>query len=247
MKRFVLSSKVGTLLCWASCMILLLFAGCKDCIAPVGEAVDEVRPLETIHTITVNAAVDVVIREKEAGEANQITLHAAPNILPLITTRVSGKELMIDINGCVKTNEPLQVFVSASEIKKIRNDAGGSIRSANELKSDRIQISLDGSGSVELSLRANHVDVNHDGSGRITLSGNAVSLEISQDGSGNCNTRELTVEEAEVNLDGSGDVVVNASKSLDLSLDGSGSIEYIGNPKQLKTEKNGSGEIHQIQ
>jgi len=179
------------------------------------------------------------------SDKNKVVVKAAANVLPLIRTTVSSGSLKIDMNGCVSGNSAVEVFVYVNEITKVKNDGSGTVRSDNVLKSDRFDVALDGSGAVELKLRANRVIVNHDGSGRIALVGNTNELEVDHDSSGESELSSIQAESAEVNLDGSGTVSVFATNAMNLSLDGSGTIIYKGNPKELKTNKDGSGEIRE--
>jgi len=224
---------------------IFFFSGCNNCIAPTGEIKEEERTVNEFSSITLNCSADVVIRDRMLSDKNKVVVKAAANILPLVTTSISGGNLKIDMKGCVSGNTAIEVYVYVNEISKVKNDGSGTVKSDNVLKSDRFDVALDGSGAIELKLRANRVNIDHDGSGRIVLAGNANELEVNHDSSGESELSSMQAEEAEVNLDGSGTVSVFATNAMNLSLDGSGTIIYKGNPKELKTNKDGSGEIRE--
>lgn len=225
--------------------VLIGLMSCNNCIVATGDVKEEERLVNEFSTIELDGSMDVIIRDRLISDKNKVVVKAASNVLPLVKTTVSGSKLNIDLQQCVEGNSSVEVYLYVNEISKIVNDGSGSVRSDNILKSDRFDVLLDGSGSVELKLRSNRVKVNHGGSGRIMLSGNTNSLEVSHDSSGESELSSLQSEEAKVNLDGSGTVSVFATKRLNLNLDGSGTINYKGSPKELKTNKDGSGEIRE--
>lgn len=230
---------------WLFFAFVTSLTSCENCIVPEGEVKEEERAVNDFSEISLDCSADVIIRDRMLSDKNKVVVKAAANILPLIKTTVSGGNLKIDISGCVSGSSAVEVFVYVNEISKVKNDGSGTVRSDNVLKSDRFDVALDGSGAVELKLRANRVIVNHDGSGRIALAGNTNELEVNHDSSGESELSSMQSEEAKVNLDGSGTVSVFATNAMNLSLDGSGTIIYKGNPKELKTNKDGSGEIRE--
>lgn len=237
MNKYVLLISVALSIC--------LLSGCTNCVAPEGDIKEEERTVNDFSTITLDCPADVIIRDRMLSDKNKVVVKAAANILPLITTNISGGNLKIDMKGCVSGSSSVEVYVYVNEISKVKNDGSGTIKSDNVLKSDRFDIALDGSGAIELKLRANRVNVDHDGSGRIVLAGNTNELNVSHDSSGESELSSMQSESAKVNLDGSGTVSVFATNAMNLSLDGSGTIIYKGNPKELKTNKDGSGEIRE--
>jgi len=67
-------------------------------------------------------------------------------------------------------------------------------------------------------------------------------MSIVVDGVGNINAYDLQVNRANVKLNGCGDVKVNATKMLDIIINGVGNVYYKGNPDVSK-RINGIGEI----
>jgi putative autotransporter adhesin-like protein len=59
-------------------------------------------------------------------------------------------------------------------------------------------------------------------------------------GSGDLELAKLPVERATVEISGSGDIEVDATRTLDVRISGSGSVAYHGNP-EVKKSISGSG------
>ncbi|HEY8582888.1 MAG TPA: DUF2807 domain-containing protein, partial [Capillimicrobium sp.] len=76
----------------------------------------------------------------------------------------------------------------------------------------------------------------------VAARGRAAELEARLNGSGDLELDDVEAERALVELDGSGDVDVRASRLLDLRLDGSGDITYAGDG-EVREQLDGSGDI----
>lgn len=225
--------------------VTFIMSGCGVCVKGTGDPQPEDRILPEFTSIELNCSANVVIREELPSEKNKVVVEAQADLLPLIITRVSGKALKIDIEGCISTGKPITVYVYVNKLSEITSTGSGNVESDNIINADQFEIHNNSSGNIQAKLTANHVEVHLDGSGTIVLEGNTNLIEINNSGSGNCNAIELRSIEAEVNLNGSGAVSVFATKEMDLNLQGSGSIQYGGSPEKLNTKKDGSGEIHE--
>lgn len=229
-----------------SILVVSFLSSCKECVVPLHDTKEEERIIPEFSSITLNCDAGITIKERILSDKNKVIISAPSNVLPEITTLVKGKNLTISSKKCFKGKYNVQVFLYINEISKIANDGSGVIRSENTLKSDRFDVRLDGSGLIDVKLRANRIKVNHDGSGKVILSGNTNELDVRHDGSGECDLSTLKSRLAKVRMDGSGISTVNASEKGEFTMDGSGSILYKGNPREIKINKDGSGEIREV-
>jgi hypothetical protein len=83
------------------------------------------------------------------------------------------------------------------------------------------------------------------GSGDVDLTGSATTQHVSSSGSGNYHGANLTTEDAEIVLSGSGSAQVNVAGRLTATTNGSGDITYAGNPAAVDADSSGSGTIGQ--
>ena len=68
--------------------------------------------------------------------------------------------------------------------------------------------------------------------------------EVSNSGSGDIISAELISKSATITINGSGDAEVFASDSINAKINGAGNIEYFGNPENVDSIINGSGDIN---
>lgn len=168
-----------------------------------------------------SATVDITI-----GPTWAVEVEADDNILPLITTKVTGSTLDIGTKSGTSflTSNPVRVSITMPAVAGVEISGSGDV-TANEI-GDTQSLTVDISGS-----------------GKVTMAGVADQLDVSVDGSGSFDGRRFQVVAAVVSITGSGSIVVWATDRLDANISGSGSIRYVGTPGQLTTDVSGSGSI----
>lgn len=157
---------------------------------------------------------------------DSISITGDDNILPHITTRVRNGTLIISVEeNKTFTNIPDLVYqVTVASLESLELNGAGEIEVTN-LDGERLEVTLDGGGSI-------------------TLSGDVTSQEVDLNGLGFYNAENLTSEDVTIQQDGAGSAVVNASKTLDVTINGVGNVEYIGNPT-VTQQLNGLGSVQQ--
>ena len=68
-------------------------------------------------------------------------------------------------------------------------------------------------------------------------------LDVTVSGSGTVQFPQLVVNDVRALVSGSGTIFITATKRLDASVSGSGSILYAGNPQDAKKSVTGAGAI----
>jgi hypothetical protein len=80
----------------------------------------------------------------------------------------------------------------------------------------------------------------------MALSGKGTDLEINISGSGSVDAESLEAENCVAKISGSGKCEVNASKSIDARISGSGSVYYKGDPVKVNSHSSGSGKVKKM-
>lgn len=87
------------------------------------------------------------------------------------------------------------------------------------------------------------IDVSLAGSGDVDLNGKARRLDLSIAGSGDVDAEDLVLTEAKVSIAGSGDATVGPTQSAEISIAGSGDVDLINHPVNVQSRVAGSGSI----
>ncbi len=181
----------------------------------------------------------------EKGSEGNITVKADDNLHEYLIIEVKDDVLVVRVkkNVNIKTKKGILVTVPFQDISKVSLVGSGDVDSRDTISSEDFAVSVTGSGDVILDVEGNAVDAKVTGSGDMTLSGSVNNLEVKVSGSGNFMGGSLKANNTQAYVSGSGDVEVNASKSLKARVNGSGDIEYSGSPETSDTKVLGSGSI----
>ena len=158
--------------------------------------------------------------------------------------------------------QPLQVILVLPSIEAIMVRGSGD-STIDGFSGERVEVQLNGSGNVRFNGRfrqvkatirgsgelemnggaSDEVDASVLGSGKLTMVGSVHQFRAGLTGSGDIDARHLGADQVNLQLTGSGDAVVRATKSIDVSLRGSGDVTVHGAPPARNVSRNGSGEV----
>jgi len=137
------------------------------------------------------------------------------NILPLITTEVSGGVLRIRNNRGYSTNEPIEVRITVPDLEGV---------------------SVSGAGDVSISgLKNDKFEIRSNGAPTITVTGETGLVDIDTNGAGKIDAHRLTAAKGIVDSKGVSKVDVHANDQLDVTVTGPSRVTYEGDPKVNKT------------
>ena len=192
----------------------------KNNIQGSGNIISESRELNHFTSIILLGSIDVNIK---TSESNNCVVVADDNLIPYIKTEVVNNKLNISLNESYSSEKKLVVNINTPNYD---------------------EVSLSGSGNINiLDFKNNNLSLNISGSGNITGNGEVETLVVKINGSGNLMSKEIKSKSTTITINGSGDGEVFASDSISAKINGSGNIEYFGNPENVDSIINGSGDI----
>lgn len=216
-----------------------VFTSCESCVDGVGPVIAEDRAIKAYSELDVNISADVLVIP---GDEYYLRIEAQENLLPVIKTSVSGKTLKIDSKRCVQSDDPIQIELTVPMLSSININGSGSVKTSEMMKTEDLDIGVNGSGTFSGDIYANSVEASINGSGNILMNGTAKTLDVEINGSGDFRGLGLKSFETEVVVRGSGNVDVNVLNMLDVEVLGSGDVRYVGNP-EISTSIKGSGQV----
>ena len=206
-------------------MLLLcsLAVGCKGGllhqVRGSGNRQSEERKVASFTSIDTNGAFDItVVSQKQYS----LEIEGDDNILPMISTDVSGNVLHIKNRTSYSVSQPIKITISVPDLEAVTANGAGRIR-ITELKNDSFELDVNGSPAVEAS-------------------GDTKFLKIKANGAGNIDTRRLRATRADVNSNGVTQIELHAREQLDVVVSGPSNVTYEGDPVVNKTI-NGPGTI----
>jgi len=207
--------------------IALFVSGChvdSDFITGSGKAATDTRSVSGLSSVEMSGSGELQI---EQTGRESLVISADDNLLQYLTSDVRGGQLSLGMkNGSFSPSTPV---VYKLTVKKLNG------------------IALSGSGSINgKGLATDSMKIELSGSGEITAAGSTDHMEVVISGSGNVHGEGFKSKDTRVEIGGSGNATVAASQRLDVNINGSGNVEYIGDP-MVTTSKPGSGTVNRRQ
>ena len=174
---------------------------------------------------------------------SEIEIETDENLMKYIKTEVKNGKLTIRtvFGRNINPSQDVIVYVRSPFISDLTLSGSGSMY-ADSLKSNNSEITLSGSGNINLETYSNLLNANISGSGDMFLEGNANQSEFEIDGSGCIKAYSLTQNDCFSTISGSGNIYTTVSDLLDVKITGSGDVYYVGHPI-VNVSITGSGQI----
>jgi Putative auto-transporter adhesin, head GIN domain len=204
----------------ATVAVMLLVAGCSITTGS-GTVTTESRPVSGFSAVEISGVGELSI---EQTGTESLSISAEDNVLPLLTSEVSGGTLKLEKkrNAFLRTTKPITYTVTVKDLTALAISGSATVR-ASQLKTPSLRVDISGSGKV-------------------TAAGTADDQKLEVSGSGSYEAADLTGKSATIDISGSGDANVNVSEMLDVHISGSGTVTYSGDPR-ITQDVSGSGKL----
>ena len=223
-------------------VLLILF-----CSATVLAQRTEKRDLETFDEISFTTNGTIYLRQ---GNTQKVELKGDREDLDEIRTEVRSGRLFIGKKSdnwlSWNSNSRIEFYITVKNLNAITISGSGKVYGESKFNTDYLEISIPGSGKLELEANAKSLDVSVSGSGKLLLKGEGSSSEISISGSGKVDAEDFIAESHRIRISGSGSCYIHADKSIDARISGSGSVRYKGDPSKVNSRSSGSGKVRRI-
>jgi hypothetical protein len=214
-----------------------------------------------VNAVELEGPIDLTVRY---GAAPSLKVRGESRLLNNVDVTSDGAVLHIGIRGMVLNHRhPLAVELVLPSLQTITVDGSGE-SIVNGFSGERIEVRMEGRGSLRFNGRFREVDAALSGngeldlnaggdierfdavltgSGHMTVVGGARELRANASGSGELDARHLRADKVEVSQTGSGRSTVHARQSVTASISGSGDVEVTGNPAERSVSRTGSGAV----
>lgn len=194
------------------------------------------------HSINMSSSGNVFIRQ---GDFFEVEVEIDENLVDEIRRTVRNGKWDIEFDRCIKDLTRFDVYVTMPEIRALAISGSGDITGENEFTGDNLELTISGSGNMDIAFTGNSIDSRISGSGNMRLVGDIVRLDHEVPGSGDLRAFGLFTEITKINNSGSGDSEVTVSDLLIARISGSGDIYFKGDP-ETDIIISGSGDVIRI-
>jgi hypothetical protein len=184
--------------------------GGNTTVSGSGQVKSEQRKVSSFNQVSFSGAGQLTITQ---GSSDSLTVVADENLLPYLTSSVSGNTQQLG----QASNVTIQSAKSISYLVTVKQLQG---------------LTLSGAGTAEVNnVTPSSLNVTVSGAGHVRITGSAASQNVTLSGVGSYDGSGFATKSATVDISGTGNAVVAVSDTLTATVSGIGSVEYIGNPK----------------
>ena len=212
----------------------------------VGYGQKETREVAEFSKVSLRTAGTVHITQ---GDTYSVVVEASDKVLESLETVVNDGKLIIGQEGKWwnwSVNDDLDVYITMRDIEGLGLSSSGKILGQNKFKTGDLDLSLSGSGRIEVETASEDLKASISGSGKLIISGSCDAIKVSISGSGRISAENMSAKTCRANISGSGNARVNVSEALGASISGSGGVHYLGDPDHVNSKVSGSGSVKKI-
>lgn len=207
----------------------LLVTGCvcsghKGCWSPKikgsGIPKTEQRTVDEYSAIKCMIGADITVTQ---AEQPALSITADDNLLPIIKTEARNGTLEVSSEESYSSRTRVQIQIKVPMISRVEILGSANVI-LDSVTDEKLELEILGSGDIEATGKVRALDARISGSGELQL-------------------KQLEAATCSIRISGSGDAEVTAKEALDVRVSGSGEVVYYGNPVNVNSAINGSGEI----
>jgi hypothetical protein len=235
---------------------MVMFSMCKkenmcDCLKRTGDLTTETRAIDPFTEIFIEDKVNVILTE-DTLLASQLTVEAGENLIPLIKTEVVNGILRIrNANTCDFTrvyDVDVNVYVNYKpNLVRITNKGTALVSNTDTCTVPNIDLVTMSAGDIKLQMNAGNVFTHQHSVGDVEVYGTVDEMIIYNTGNGFTITDECQADYAWVYSRSTGKITVYTLGLLFSEIDGPGNVYYRGQPSQINSTLNGTGQLLPLQ
>ena len=226
-------------------MVVLLLSACGASYVRVsGNVITEERAVSGFDGVNMAGYGEVIITQ---GDAESLTIETDENLMQYIQTEVRNNTLYIEFTDNIIPDPSLSITfnLNVTNLESLELSGAGSF-DIPVLETPSLGILFNGAGNINLaSLSADELTVQINGAGDINLAGEVGTQEVVISGAGQYSTPDLKSRQADVLVEGLGQVEIWVTDTLTVNIEGTGSVNYYGSPA-VNQNIEGAGSIKSL-
>ncbi len=200
--------------------------------------------LDDVDQITIKGNFSVYLNQ---NEKTSLTIKGPKKELRNIIVKVKSNALSIEqekTSNLFSKSPHFIIELNLSQIEMLKIDGSVDLNTSKLMKGNSFFLDIGGLSKIDFNeLKYDKIKVICGGASEVILRGNCDKLWIKLDGAGLVDGQNLKASDAYASCNGLGNIIVNSDNFLQATIDGIGSIQYLGNPQIIKKSVDGLGTI----
>jgi len=180
------------------------------------------------------------------GNTYSIQVTTDANLLEYLTLKFENDTLRLGIRYGVNISHytKLDYVLILPELTDLHVSGAADVESVGTFSEDALSIRSSGTATINFAATCLQMAVNISGTANITLTGTANTLDYDSSGVGEFDAFEFPVQNAELNISGTGNAKIYVNNRLNVVISGLGTVYYKGSPV-ITQNITGLGSINQ--
>lgn len=198
-----------------------LLSSCTKSIVGEGPVQTENRQVATFTKVKINGSAEVEIIQ---SNTQKLSITGYGNLLAIYESQVNNGELSLGYKSRYNIkNDNIKIRIEVADIRSVYLNGSGDIIITNFMQGVELASTINGSGRVRVQ------------------NSSFTKMAYHINGSGSMYGAGIAAQQAEVSIHGSGHIELNCSQHLKVNIEGSGTVDYYGNPATTDISIHGSG------
>lgn len=224
-------------------MLALLFCCARKGPDKNGALVSEDRDVSGFSAIEMIGTGTLYLSQ---GKDEALRVEASEYIIGYVTSVVSGDTLHLEVHPeAGQLIGEIDYYVTSKNIREIKVDGAGSFISETPLKIEDLDVEISGSSSARFGVEGRKLEVEIAGAGDVSVEGKVQKQSIEINGAGKYDGSKLVSDEAAVEINGVGSVLLDVAKELEIEINGGGAVYYSGSP-DVRQKIAGAGKVEAV-
>lgn len=191
-------------------------------------------------TIKVQQGINLYLSQ---GNSTDLKVEADDNIIDILITEVKNDELNIYFDKNVYKAKARNVYLTTSDISRIRTSSGASVKSENTINTNNLNLDSSSGSSIKIHVNSNEVKSESSSGASIHIYGKTNTFSANASSGSSIDADELTCVDAFANASSGANINVNVSGKLTANASSGGDIDYEGNPTNINKDTSSGGSV----
>lgn len=225
-------------------MVLLVMtcAACGETIRGNNEITSRSREVDTFHELSTSGFFEIELAEGSP----RVEVETDDNLHEHIVTEVKNGVLHVHTNNKHLIAEKLKITVFYEQLSAVNVSGAAEITSRESIQGGSFSLDISGAGEANLGMNVEHLEVEISGGGDLKLGGSAETVNFEISGAGQIEALPLHAREADIEVNGAGEIGITVEEKLTVDIAGAGEVKYAGNPEVIQNIT-GAGELKQLE
>ncbi|MCL1937547.1 MAG: DUF2807 domain-containing protein [Candidatus Azobacteroides sp.] len=158
-----------------------------------------------------------------------------------------GQLIIAQKNDSSLNPSQFTIYANSKNLNKLNIEGSGNVFLENEVNARNMEILISGTGDLKAdSLFCENLSIQINGSGDAEIKGAATHAAFNINGSGDIKAFDCLVRSLDCSIKGEGDVKIAVYEKLNVSIFGSGDLQYKGHPDSVTTNIQGAGDVKRV-